>query len=241
VLTGTLGTAVRYAFTDRHGGVSAPPFDSCNLGFATGDDREKVAANRASVATRLGLAPGRVLFVHQVHGAEVVEADRPWHHGPPRADGMATTSPDVALAVLAADCVPVLLADPDAGVVAAVHAGRAGLARGVVPAGVVRMCGLGARPERILAVTGPAVCGACYEVPADLQEAVAAAAPAAWSRARTGRSALDLAAGVAAQLRDLGVRAVSRIPICTMESPDHFSHRRDRATGRAAGYIWLQK
>lgn len=240
VLIGRLAPGIHFAFTDRHGGVSAPPFDSCNLGLATGDDRAKVAANRASVATRLGLTADRVVFVHQVHSAQVAVVAAAWPGDPPRADGMVSVTPGMALAVLAADCVPVLLADPDAGVIAAVHAGRLGLARGIAMAALAEMRSLGAVAERVRAVTGPAVCGACYEVPATMQAEVAAVAPAARSLTKAGEPSLDVAAGVAAQLRDAGVPTVTRIPVCTMESADHFSHRRDRLTGRAAGYIWLE-
>lgn len=240
VLNGRLAPGVHFAFTDRHGGVSAAPFDSCNLGFATGDDRAKVAANRAVVATRLGLAADRVVFVHQVHSAQVVVVTAACAGDPPRADGMVSVARGLGLAVLAADCVPVLLADPHAGVIAAVHAGRLGLAKGIAPAAVAEMRELGAVAERIRAVTGPAVCGACYAVPASMQAAVAAIAPAARSVTSAGEPSLDIAAGVAAQLRDAGVPTVTRIPVCTVESAGHFSHRRDRLTGRAAGYIWLE-
>ena len=240
VLIGRLAPGIHFAFTDRHGGVSAPPFDSCNLGLATGDDRAKVTANRASVATRLGLTVDRVVFVHQVHSAKVAVVTAAWPGDPQRADGMVSVTRGMALAVLAADCVPVLLADPDAGVIAAVHAGRLGLARGIATAAVAEMRALGAIAERVRAVTGPAVCGACYEVPATMQAEVAAVAPAARSLTRAGKPSLDVAAGVAAQLRDAGVLTITRIPVCTMESANHFSHRRDRLTGRAAGYIWLE-
>jgi YfiH family protein len=241
VLIGRLAPGIHYAFTDRHGGVSATPFDSCNLGLATGDDRAKVAANRASVATRLGLAADHVVFVHQVHSARVVAVTAAWPGDPPRADGMVSITRGMALAVLAADCAPVLLADPDAGVIAAVHVGRLGLAGGIAAAAVTEMQALGAIAPRIRAVTGPAVCGACYEVPASMRAEVAAAAPAARSLTRAGEPSLDIAAGVAAQLRAADVPTITRIPVCTMESADHFSHRRDRLTGRAAGYIWLEE
>jgi hypothetical protein len=241
VLIGRLAPRVHYAFTDRHGGVSAAPFDSCNLGLASGDNRAKVTANRASVATRLGLAADRVVFVHQIHSARVVLAPAPWLGDPPRADGMVSVTRGIALAVLAADCVPVLLAEPDAGVIAAVHIGRLGLARGIATAAVAEMRALGAIAQRIRAVTGPAVCGACYEVPASMRDEVGAVAPAARSLTRAGEPSLDIAAGVAAQLRDADVPTITRIPVCTMESADHFSHRRDRLTGRAAGYIWLEE
>jgi copper oxidase (laccase) domain-containing protein len=100
---------------------------------------------------------------------------------------------------------------------------------------------LGAIAQRIRVVTGPAVCGACYEVPASMRAEVAAVVPAARSLTRAGEPSLDIAAGVAAQLRDADVPTITRILVCTMESADHFSHRRDRLTGRAAGYIWLEE
>ncbi|MFD5460130.1 polyphenol oxidase family protein, partial [Streptomyces olivaceus] len=142
-------------------------------------------------------------------------------------------------AVLTADCVPVLLADPAAGVVAAAHAGRPGLVAGVVPAAVRAMTGLGADPARIVARTGPAVCGRCYEVPEEMRADVSAVVPEAYAETSWGTPALDVSAGVHAQLERLGVRERTQSPVCTRESTDHFSYRRDRTTGRLAGYVWL--
>ncbi len=134
---------------------------------------------------------------------------------------------------------PVLLADPVAGVAAAAHAGRPGLVAGVVPAAVRAMAELGADPARITARTGPAVCGRCYEVPEDMRAEVAAAEPAAHAETSWGTPAVDVSAGVHAQLARLGVRDRAQSPVCTLESNDHFSYRRDRTTGRLAGYVWL--
>ena len=122
--------------------------------------------------------------MHQVHGADVavVPGAGPATAGPPTCDALVTTDTGVALLARAADCVPVLLGDPDAGVVAAVHSGRHGLAAGVVPAAVARMRDLGAR--RVTAWVGPHVCGACYEVPEEMRDEVAAAVPEAWSTTR---------------------------------------------------------
>ncbi|NYV75166.1 laccase domain-containing protein, partial [Streptomyces sp. UH6] len=97
----------------------------------------------------------------------------------------------------------------------------------------------GADPSRIVARTGPSVCGRCYEVPERMRAEVAAVEPAAYAETSWGTPAVDVAAGVHAQLERLGVRDVGRSPVCTMESHDHFSYRRDRATGRLAGYVWL--
>ncbi|MFE2428022.1 peptidoglycan editing factor PgeF [Streptomyces sp. NPDC059373] len=229
-----------FAFTDRWGGVSAAPYDSLNLGGAVGDDPASVLANRELAARSLGLDPAQVVWMHQVHGNEVVMVAAPWGDGPvPEADAVVTTRPGLALAVLTADCVPVLLADPVAGVAAAAHAGRPGLVAGVVPAAVEAMVGLGASPERIIAVTGPSVCGSCYEVPEAMRDEVATVVPESRATTGWGTPSVDVAVGVHAQLARLGVRNSEKSDICTMESGDHFSYRRERSTGRLAGYVWL--
>jgi YfiH family protein len=230
-----------FAFTDRWGGVSAVPYEELNLGGAVGDDPAAVRQNRKLAAERLGLDPAQVVWMHQVHGRTVHTVDGPWpaEAEVPEGDAVATARRGLALAVLTADCVPVLLADPVAGVVAAAHAGRPGMVAGVVPAAVETMIALGAEPSRIVARTGPAVCGRCYEVPAALREEVAAVEPAARAETSWGTSAVDVVAGVHAQLERLGVRDRRASAVCTRESPDHFSYRRDRATGRLAGYVWL--
>ncbi|MGE9693386.1 peptidoglycan editing factor PgeF [Streptomyces sp. NRRL F-5630] len=229
-----------FAFTDRWGGVSAAPYEELNLGGAVGDAPEAVHANRALAAKDLGLDPAHVVWMNQVHGREVAVVDAPWGDKPvPAVDAVVTARRGLALAVLTADCVPVLLADPVAGVVGAAHAGRPGLVAGVVPAAVEAMRDLGAEPARIVARTGPAICGACYEVPEAMRAEVAALAPRAYAETSWGTPALDIAAGVLAQLDALGVREVRRSPSCTRESADHFSYRGDRVTGRLAGYAWL--
>jgi polyphenol oxidase len=229
-----------FGFTDRWGGVSAVPYEQLNLGGAVGDDPGAVMANRELAAKSLGVDPARVVWMNQVHGADVAVADAPWGDRPvPRADAVVTAERGLALAVLTADCVPVLLADPVAGVAAAAHAGRPGLVAGVVPAAVRAMTELGAEPARIVARTGPAVCGRCYEVPEEMRAEVAAVEPAAYADTSWGTPALDVSAGVHAQLERLGVRDRAQSPVCTRESADHFSYRRDRTTGRLAGYVWL--
>ncbi|MGW0330623.1 peptidoglycan editing factor PgeF [Streptomyces sp. NPDC003011] len=229
-----------FAFTDRWGGVSAVPYEELNLGGAVGDDPGAVRTNRELAATSLGLDPARVVWMNQVHGSDVAEVDGPWTAGlTPEVDGLVTATRGLALAVLTADCVPLLLADPVAGVVAAAHAGRPGLVKGIVPAAVEAMESLGADPSRITARTGPAVCGRCYEVPEEMRAEVAAVEPAAHAETGWGTPAVDVTAGVHAQLERLGVRDREQSPVCTRESKDHFSYRRDRTTGRLAGYVWL--
>ncbi len=235
----SLGTGAWGAFTDRYGGVSAPPYDELNLGHGNGDQRGAVAENRLRVATTLDLDPARVFWMRQRHGNVVAVADHQAAGEPPSADALLTTVPGAALAVLIADCVPVLVADPVAGVVGAAHAGRAGLARGVVHALVARAAELGAHPRRLSAITGPAICGGCYEVPPGMREEVASVVPAAWCRTRGGTPALDIRAGVEQQLWRDGVGDVRSDPRCTQESPDLYSYRRDGPTGRFAGYAWL--
>ncbi|GAA1427330.1 peptidoglycan editing factor PgeF [Streptomyces thermospinosisporus] len=233
-------SGAHFAFTDRWGGVSAAPYEELNLGGAVGDDGDAVRTNRELAAKSLGVDPARVVWMNQVHGAAVTVVDEPWGGKPvPETDAVVTTRRGLALAVLTADCVPVLLADPVAGVIAAAHAGRPGLVAGVVPAAVRAMTGLGADPARIVARTGPAVCGRCYEVPEAMRAEVAAVEPAAHAETSWGTPAVDVSAGVHAQLERLGVRDREQSPVCTLESDDHFSYRRDRTTGRLAGYVWL--
>ncbi|MFF8843671.1 peptidoglycan editing factor PgeF [Streptomyces sp. NPDC015127] len=245
-------SGAHFAFTDRWGGVSAVPYEELNLGGAVGDDPEAVRTNRAIAARALGLDPAGVVWMNQVHGREVAVVDGPWgdaeipapgHGGPggvPKVDGVVTTRRGLALAVLTADCTPVLLADPVAGVVGAAHAGRPGTVAGIVPATVGAMVSLGAEPERIIARTGPAVCGRCYEVPEQMRAEVAEAEPAAWSETSWGTPAVDVTAAVHAQLTALGVKDLRGSAVCTLESRDHYSYRRDRTTGRLAGYVWLE-
>ncbi|MFJ7207602.1 peptidoglycan editing factor PgeF [Streptomyces sp. NPDC098789] len=242
-------SGAHFAFTDRWGGGSAVPYEELNLGGAVGDDPEVVRANRASAARTLGLDPDRVVWMNQVHGRDVAVVDGPWAGNGagggaggqevPAVDAVVTTRRGLALAVLTADCTPVLLADPVAGVVAAAHAGRPGLVAGVVPAAVAAMVSLGAEPGRMVVRTGPAVCGRCYEVPAAMRDEVAAVVPAAFAETSWGTPAVDVVAGVHAQLAEAGVVDARRSPVCTLESGDHFSYRRDRVTGRLAGYVWL--
>ena len=224
---------VDLAFTDRHGGVSAAPFDSLDLALVGDDDAE--ARRRNTEILLADFAPGaRLADMEQVHGSRVVDAGGARE----QCDALVTADPDVVLMVRVADCVPVLLADPDAGVVGAAHAGRQGMASGVVAACVARMRALGA--SSVQAWIGPHVCGSCYEVPQALRDQVAAVEPAAASTTSWGTPALDVGAGVTAQLLRLGVR-VHDVARCTLESPDLYSYRRDGAgAGRSAGLVRIR-
>ncbi|GAA1980770.1 polyphenol oxidase family protein [Kitasatospora viridis] len=230
---------VRYAVSDRSGGVSPEPYGSRNLGGATADDYANVLRNRDLTAGQLGLAADRVVWMRQVHSPDVQRVDRPWGAEAPPLDGVWTTEPGLALASLGADCAAVLLADPVARVVGAAHSGRAGTLTGVAVNLLAAMAGAGADPARTTALIGPAACGRCYEVPAAMREEAAATVPETWSTTSWGTPALDLPAGIAAELGRAGVTDVRRDPRCTIEDHGLFSHRRDDPTGRFAAYVWL--
>ncbi|WP_204056212.1 peptidoglycan editing factor PgeF [Microbispora corallina] len=225
------------AFTDRHGGVSAEPYGTRNLGGGVGDDPAAVAENRAKTAAELGL--DRVVFMRQVHGADVAYVTEPFEGEPPALDGVLTDRPGLGLAVLVADCAPVLVADPVAGLVGGAHSGRPGTEAGVATALVEAMAARGAEPSRMVAAIGPAACGLCYEVPADLRDRVAARVPETRSTTRRGTPALDIRAGIEAQLRRAGVADVRHDARCTIETSGLYSYRREGRTGRFAGYVWL--
>jgi YfiH family protein len=225
--------------TDRRGGRSRSPYDTFNLGDHVGDVPDDVAGNRARVARELRVPEDRLVWMSQVHGTGVTVVEGPQDGPVPDTDALVTRRPGLLLCVLVADCVPVLLADPVAGVVAAVHVGREGVRRGVVPAALAAMTQLGARPTDVSALLGPAVCGACYEVPPAMQSEVARVAPAAAVRTRRGTPGLDLRAGLTEMLAGAGVAEVVQDPRCTVEDPRLFSHRRDGVTGRQAGLVWL--
>jgi len=176
--------------------------------------------------------------LNQVHGTEVVVVDGPMDLGAaPTGDALVTTRRGLGLMVRVADCVPVLLADPVAEVVGAVHAGRPGMALGIVSAAVAAMRDLGA--STIRAWLGPHVCGRCYEVPAAMRDEVAELVPEARAETSWGTPALDLGAGVEAQLVAASVE-VTRVDGCTLEDPALHSYRRDgAASGRLAGLVWL--
>lgn len=252
---------VEVAFTDRHGGVSGGPYASLNLAEPPDEaalgERQAVAENIDLVARALarggqseendeaseGTAQmPTVVRMRQVHGADVHTVDAHWlaerPAQPPVADGLVTDVPGVALLVRVADCVPLLLADPEHGVIGAAHAGRPGLVAGIVPATLDRMRRLGA--EKIRAWLGPHVCGSCYEVPAEMREQVAAVVPSSFAETSWGTPSVDVGAGVLAQLDGEGVEVVNAAR-CTLEDEDFYSYRRQgAASGRLGGLVWLR-
>jgi polyphenol oxidase len=235
--------SLRFAFTDRIGGISDAPYDSLNLGGGVGDAPSAVAENRRRVAAAVGLPASRLVFLRQVHGDDVAIVDGPWPAGtpPPQVDAVVTTAVELGLVIVVADCLPVLLGDDVAGVVAAAHVGRRGLAAGLVGRVVDALVATGARPQRVQAYVGPGICGACYEVPAAMHDDVVAMVPEASSRTGRGTPALDIRAGVHAQLRRSGIPDTTPlvdVARCTFEDPALFSHRRHQPTGRLAGIAW---
>jgi polyphenol oxidase len=229
--------ATRHAFFTREGGVSDGIFASLNCGFGSGDDKDKVARNRDLAMARLGLAGDALVTCHQIHSATVVTVERGWAPGAaPKADGMVTNRPGIALGVLAADCAPILFADPEAGVVGAAHGGWRGTLSGVGEATVAAMVGLGARTDRIRAGIGPCIAQASYEVGAEFPERFAA--EDASSRqffapgAKTGKFLFDLPGYIAHRLSRLGLAALGHTGGDTAaERERFFSYRRACLTG----------
>lgn len=210
-----------------------------NLALHVGDDPADVHRRRRGLERAAGLGTRKFQYMNQVHGNDVatVSAVAPGTAGPaPTADALVTRG--AALAVMVADCVPVVLVGGATGggpVLGVVHAGRPGVASGIVPAAVARMRELGAGD--ISAWIGPSVCGRCYEVPAGMRAEVASVVPATWCDTSRGTPGLDLPAGVRQQLESAGV-AVAYSGGCTLEDDTLFSYRRDRHTGRFAGLAW---
>ncbi|MFP1152007.1 laccase [Mycobacterium sherrisii] len=235
-----MSVRIRRVTTTRAGGVSKPPFDTFNVGDHVGDDPAAVAANRTRLARAIGLGADRVVWMNQVHGDRVEVVEGPRKTAFDDTDALVSCTPRLALAVVTADCVPVLLGDARAGVVAAVHAGRVGAQRGVVVRTVEAMLKLGAQPADISALLGPAVSGRNYEVPAAMADEVEAALPGSRTSTGRGTAGLDLRAGIACQLRNLGVESIDIDPRCTLADPALFSHRRGAPTGRLASLIWME-
>lgn len=234
-----MSVRIRRVTTTRAGGVSAPPFDSFNLGDHVGDDPAAVAANRKRLADAVS-ADG-IVWMNQVHGDRVVTVDGPRDSAVNDTDALVTTVPGLALAVVSADCVPVLMGDARAGVVAAAHAGRVGAQIGIVPRTLEAMLAAGAHVEDISVLLGPAVSGRNYEVPEAMAAEVEASLPGSRTTTSRGTPGLDLRAGIVRQLRGLGVTAIDVDRRCTLDDTNLFSHRRQAPTGRLACLVWMEQ
>ena len=216
-----------FIFTNRIGGVSKAPFDSANLGDHVGDDSLDVLSNRTLLEAQLGVP---INFMNQVHGDTVVLVEGPTD--PPTCDALITTERNLGLAVMVADCIPLLLKSDIA--VAAVHVGRKGLMNSIARKTINTMRDLGA--EMIHSYLGPNICGNCYEVSEEIFNEVIAKFPSTNSQSRTGKFTLDLASGLKSDLKDTVIMDHSS---CVFEDPKTFSYRREGRTGRQAGVIWL--
>ena len=225
-----------HGFFGRAGGVSQGLYASLNCGLGSDDDRASVLENRARVARRLGLGDDRLVTLYQVHSARAVHVTGPWPDRPAEADALVTTTPGVALGALAADCAPVLLVDPAARVIAAAHAGWKGALGGVVEAAIDAMAEAGAQPQRILAVIGPCIGQASYEVGPEFRDRFVAHDPANARHFVTPPGAerpyFDLSGYLAARLGTLGLGAVEAIDADTCADADTwFSYRRTTLKG----------
>jgi YfiH family protein len=236
ILSSALLAGFPHGFTTRRGGVSAPPFDSLNLGGSVGDDPTHVARNWALVEGATGLAFARVRQVHGARSVLVGEAGAPAEE----ADVVVSRTAGVAACVSVADCVPVLLADPVTGAVAAVHAGWRGTLAGAAAEGVRALAAAGAAPSRLLAAIGPSIGPCCYEVALELAARFATELGPAVS-VPGQRACVDLWEANAGQLRAAGVDparidVLRRCTSCDRET--FFSHRREAGrTGRQMAFI----
>ena len=243
------GDAVRHGYFTRKGGVSDGIYAGLNVGLGSNDERERVVENRRRVGDWFGTVPARLATVHQAHSPDVVTVDDGYDGERPTADALVTATPGLVVAVLSADCGPVLFADPKAGVVGAAHAGWKGAAGGILYATVMGMVALGADPARIRAAIGPTISGANYEVGPDTARDIVALDSSAAShvsipQGRT-REHFDIPGLLAEQLFGAGVGLVGDLGICTYANPaKYFSHRyathHGIATGRQIAVIGLR-
>jgi YfiH family protein len=247
---GLEGTGVTHAFLTRLGGVSAPPFNTLNLGHTVGDDLAAVEENHQRAFAALRISREQVVSPYQVHGAHVRPVGQA-HTGTvqPATDGLLTTTPGVALLLRFADCVPLLLFDPVHRAVGLIHAGWKGTAAGVVPAAVAAFTHhIGSRPGDLWAGVGPAIGPCCYQVEPDMAEAIARACPdeADVIQQRDGAQRdvglyLDLPGAVRAQLKAAGIGQVEMANLCTAcHTKEWFSHRAEHGrTGRFGALVML--
>jgi YfiH family protein len=242
---------IRHAFFTRRGGVSEGIYASLNGGIGSSDVPERVVENRRRMTACLGVAPDALVSLYQVHSPDVVTVERPWDQGErPKADGMVTNRPGIALGIGTADCGPVLFADSEAGVVGAAHAGWRGAFTGVLETTLARMEDLGARRERIIAVLGPMISQAAYEVGPEFVGRFTDADPALarffQPSGREGHAMFDLPGFIGARLASAGIGSFVNLGLCTYADPDRFysyrrtTHRGEPDYGRLISAIALR-
>jgi YfiH family protein len=228
---------VRHGFFGRRGGVSRGVYASLNAGPGSRDDPEAVRTNRARIAAALGVSPDRLLSLHQVHSARAVRVDGPWRGVRPQADALVTTTPGLALTALAADCAPILFADPESGVIAAAHAGWRGALAGVIEAAIAEMEAAGAARARIQAAIGPCIGAESYEVGPEFRDRFVsddAANAQFFTPGARDRLHFDLKAYCAARLERACIAGADVLIHDTCELEDDFFSNR-RAVKRGEG------
>ena len=236
---------IRHGFFGRTGGVSSGDFTGLNVSLSVGDDPASVAANRAIVDDTMGLGP--LMILRQTHSTRVETLAGPIAPSSLDADAMVTATPGLALAILTADCTPILLADPDARVVGAAHAGWRGAAEGIIGNTIAAMVALGAAPSRIRAAIGPTISGPNYEVGDQFRADFLALHPGGTHHFHTpegGRPHFDLPGFVVEQLAAAGIGSVENLGACTYAAPErYFSHRyathHSTSTGRQIAVIGM--
>ncbi|MEM9494598.1 MAG: peptidoglycan editing factor PgeF [Pseudomonadota bacterium] len=227
---------VRHGFFGRAGGVSVGEYETLNTGPGSDDAPEAVSENRRRCAVALGVAPANLLTAHQVHSPDVIVMNGPWPGTPAKVDALVTKTPGLAVGALAADCMPVLFADPDARVIGAAHAGWRGALAGVLDNTVAEMITLGADVENIRAVIGPCLRAHSFEVGLEFVDAFNAVHDDAKRFFSPGVSAekrqFDSAGYAAWRLRNNGVTKIDNIDICTVAASDaYFSYRVSKRNG----------
>lgn len=231
-------TGIRHGFFTRAGGVSQGVYATLNGGTGSSDAPDKVAENRARMAAALGVAPSRFLTAYQIHSPDVVVVENPWtHETRPRADAIVTRTPGLAIGVSTADCGPLLLADAEARVIGAVHAGWRGALTGVIEAVIAAMEKLGAERSRIAAALGPTIRQPSYEVgPEFVERFVKADAENKQffkpSEETAGHAMFDLGGYIARRVERAGIADFEDLGLCTFAEPERFfSYRRTTKLG----------
>lgn len=242
---------LRHGFFTRLGGVSEGIYASLNCGLGSQDTPEAVTENRRLAAAQLSVSSDCLLTCYQYHSTEVAHVSRPWGaDGPQHADALVTDQPGLAIGILTADCLPVLLADNQAGVIGAAHAGWKGALAGILEATLQAMQDLGAQLERIAVATGPAISIDSYEVGPEFRDRFLqqdADNDCFFATGSAGRPHFDLKSFARARLHAAGVQSVDVLPQDTCSEPDHFfsyrraTHRGEKDYGRGLSAICLTK
>jgi len=239
IIRSDLLSHVKHGFFTRKGGASSGVFEGLNCGAGSSDQSEMVAINRARVTKAMALDPGSLITVHQTHSAAVFCPETPHDGPPPQADGLATKTPGLGLAILTADCQPVLFADRQSGVIGAAHAGWKGTLAGILEATIDAMCTLGAARETISAAIGPSISQRAYEVGPEFFDRFMEDDPENarfFANGEGDRMLFDLPGFGLTRLRASGIGDVEWTRHCTYSDPARFFSYRRSTHERAADY-----